>query len=73
MRKLIILIISLKSKRAFKMLLLNACLGLIVFGVIYFTRQYTGVNLNLNEFTFLGSAFLGIPAIIGFLLLNFMF
>ena len=69
---LIIIILALKTKRAFKMLFLNAFVGLSVFLLIYFTRKFSGININLNEFTFIGCSFLGIPVIIGFLIMNFI-
>lgn len=68
-----ILIFATRTKKTLKMLFLNSVIGLSVFAIIYFTRKYTGINLNLNLFTAVGSAIFGIPAIIGFLFLNFIF
>jgi len=68
----IILVFALRTKQATKMLLINSVIGFGIFLVLYFTRKYTGINLNLNVYTAIGSAVFGIPAIIVFLLLNFL-
>lgn len=69
----IILIFSARTKKAFRLLLLNSLLGIFVFGVLYFTKKYTGIEISLNEYTAIGSMTFGIPAVIGFLFLNLFF
>lgn len=70
---LITLVLAARTKKAFKFLFYNAVLGLAVFFVLYFTKKFTGVFLPLNIYTFLSSLFLGIPAIIAFLIFNLIF
>ncbi len=69
----IILVFSARTKKALKLLLFNSFLGLGVLFALYFTKKYTGIILALNEFTVIGSSILGIPAVIGFLILNLLF
>lgn len=68
----IILIFSARTKKAFRLLLLNSFLGIFVFSVLYFTKKYTGITLALNEYTAIGSITFGIPSVIGFLFLNLL-
>lgn len=69
----VILIISSRSKKAFKYIFLNAFLGVSVFFLLYFTKKFTGIVLALNFYTLVGSALFGIPAVILFLVLNLIF
>lgn len=70
---LITLILASRTKKAFKYLLINGFFGLFVFFILYLTKNYTGIFLPLNLFTFLGSILLGVPAIIVFLILGLIF
>lgn len=70
---LIILVFAARTKRALRCLLINSFLGISVFLILYFTKKFTGIVLALNVYTALGSAIFGIPAVIGFLLLNLIF
>ncbi len=68
----IILIFSTRTKKAFGLLLLNSFLGILVFGILYFTKKYTGITLALNKYTVFGSITFGIPSVIGYLFLNLL-
>ena len=65
-----LLILSLKSKKPFKTLLITCGSGLLVLLLIHFTEPYIGFHLPLNLYTVGGSLALGIPGVICFLLMN---
>ena len=67
-----ILILSIKSRKPFRFLFLNALCGVCVILLINLTQKFTGVFIPINQYTVVGSSTLGIPAIIGFLILNFI-
>jgi len=69
---IVIIFFSIRSRKPIKFLFINACLGLISLFVIHFTKSFTGADLPINEFTVISSSFLGVPSVIGFLLLNFI-
>lgn len=69
---LYILILSIKSRKPFRFLFLNALSGILIICIISLTKKFTGVIIPVNEYTIIGSTTLGIPAIIGFLILNFI-
>ena len=69
---LIIIILSIKSRKPIKFLFLNAFFGILVLLLVHFTDTFTGVTLPINEYTVLGSSSLGVPSVIGFLILNFI-
>lgn len=66
----VILVLSIKSKKIFRFLFLNAMLGLSTLLILIFTKKSIGVTLPINEYTVIGSSIFGVPAIVGFLLLN---
>ncbi len=66
----VILILSFKTKKALKFLLLNAILGLAILFGLLLTKKFFGVSLPINEYTVIGSGIFGIPAVVGFILLN---
>lgn len=68
-----LLIFAAKTKRFFKTLLLNAFLGLAVMAIIDLTAKFTGVHIPVNQYTVVGSAVFGIPAVCGFLILPIIF
>ncbi len=68
----IILILAIKSRKPLRFILSNAIFGVFILFLMHFTRRFTGVSLPINEYTVIGSSSLGIPAIIGFLFLNFI-
>ncbi len=70
---IVILIFASRTKKALSVLLFNSILGLAVFFGLYFTKKYTGITLAVNQFTIIGSALFGMPAVCGFLLLNLLF
>ena len=65
-----ILILSIKSRKPFKFLFLNALSGILSICLIGLTKKFTGVFIPINHYTLIGGSTLGIPAIIGFLVLN---
>lgn len=67
-----IFIIAIKSKKPLKFLFFNSLVGIGILFVLYFTKKYTGTYLPINQYTLIGSAVFGIPAIIGFLILNIL-
>ncbi len=69
----IILILSVKTKKAFRFMFLNSFLGVFVFLSIYFTKKFTGIEISLNYYTLFGSAIYGIPGVVGLLILNLIF
>ena len=68
-----LLIFAAKTKRFFKTLLLNAFLGLAVMAIIDLTAKFTGVHIPVNQYTVVGSAVFGIPAVCLFLILPIIF
>lgn len=68
----VILIFAIKSRKPIKFLLLNAVFGIVFLLLIHYTKRYTGAFIPINEYTVIGGATLGVPAIIGFLVLNFI-
>lgn len=69
---IVILILAMKSRKPLRFLLLNAFWGVFALFLMHFTKRFTGVSLPINEYTVISSSFLGIPAVIGFLILNFI-
>lgn len=68
-----ILIFAFKSKKTFFTLIFNALIGLLLFAVLDFSAIFTGVYLPINQYTVIGSATFGIPAVILFLILKLIF
>lgn len=68
-----ILFFSMISRKFFKTIFLNAILGLITIVIINLSSKFTGVYIPLNYYTVLGGISLGIPSIIGFLILSIIF
>lgn len=69
----VILALAFSGKKPLRTLLLNAFLGICAAAVICLTEKYTGVRIPVNKFTVTGSAAFGLPAVFGFLVLNFIF
>ena len=69
---IIILILAFKSRKPLRFLLSNAIFGAGILFLIHFTKKLTGFSLPINEYTLLGASSLGVPAVIGFLILNFI-
>ena len=69
---LTLLVIFIKSKKFFKLFFLNALLGITILIILKLTAKFSGVFLPINLYTVVGSSVFGIPAIIGFLILNFI-
>lgn len=62
-----------KTGRPFKVIIFYALLGAILLFVINKTSQYTGVCIDINVYTLIGSCATSLPGIITFLLLNLIF
>ncbi|MBQ6826146.1 MAG: pro-sigmaK processing inhibitor BofA family protein [Clostridia bacterium] len=69
----IIFCFAVKSKKTLKTLFLNGFMGVCLLAIIDLTSRFTGVHIPINLYTVAGSAVFGIPALIGFLLLGFIF
>ncbi len=67
---LIILLLGTKSKKVFKYIILNSFMGLSVFFILYFLKNFTGIILYLNPITLSFSTIYGIVGVIGMLILN---
>lgn len=70
---LIMFVFAVKSKKFFKTVFFNAFMGLILLSIIDLTAKFTGVYIPVNEYTVTGSAVYGIPALLMFLALKFVF
>ncbi|MBR6509991.1 MAG: pro-sigmaK processing inhibitor BofA family protein [Clostridia bacterium] len=64
---------AVKSGKLLKTLLLNGFIGICLLAIINLTSRFSGVHIPINLYTVSSSAVLGIPALIGFLLLVFIF
>lgn len=69
----IIFCFAVKSKKLLKTLLLNGFMGICLLAIINLTAKFSGVYIPINLYTVSGSAVFGIPALIGFLVLGFIF
>ncbi len=67
---LYIIFLAIKSRKPIKFLLFNAFIGITTLLIIVLTKKLTNIFLPVNEYTVIGSAVLGVPFIIGFLILN---
>ena len=67
---LLILCLALYSGKAIRRLVINALLGYAVIVLINATSKFSGVYININPITVLGTTVFSVPAVIGFLLLN---
>lgn len=70
---LALLIFAAKTGKPFKILILNAFMGLAVMAVIDLTAKFTGVHIPVNWYTVTGSAVFGIPAVCGYLIMPLIF
>ncbi len=64
------LIISVRSGKAFKYIFLNAMLGVLILLILYFTKNFTGLNLAINKITIAISGVFGIVGVIALLFFN---
>ncbi len=65
--------LAIKTKKPFKILFFNAFLGITTLAIINLTAKFTGAYISINEYTVTGCGIFGIPAIIFFLILRFIF
>lgn len=70
---LLIFVFALCSKKPLKTLILSSAIGLVLIILINLTSKYTNVHIPINWYTCTGGVMFGIPAIIGFLILNLIF
>ena len=61
------------SRRFFKIILINALLGVASLIVIRAISTFTGVSLEVNPWTLTSASAFGMPAICGMLMLNLIF
>ena len=69
----IIFCFAVKSRKTLKILLLNGFIGISLLAIINLTSRFSGVYIPINIYTVSGSGVFGIPALIGFLILSFIF
>lgn len=67
---LVALIMAARQKKICKYILFNAFLNVLIFLIIYFLKGFVHIELPLNLYTIVGVLVFGVPAIIGFLVLN---
>ena len=67
---LIILIFFIKSRKPVKALILNAFSGIITLILINLTTRFTGIHIPVNWWSVTTSAGLGLPGVIGLILLQ---
>ena len=70
---LMILFFAIKSRRFFKIIFLNAFLGIGAIILINLTKKYTGVYIPINYWTVSTGGIFGLPAVLGLLICNFIF
>ena len=70
---LLFLFFSIKTKRFFQSLLINALAGLSVIIIINLTKRFTGIFIPINEYSVIISSAFGAPGVIALLLINIIF
>ncbi len=66
----VLLVLYIKSRKPIKSLILNAFSGIAALVIINITTKFTGLHIPVNWWTVLASSGLGIPAVIGLVLLQ---
>lgn len=62
-----------KTEKPIKTILFYAFVGVVTLFIINQTSSFTGVCIDINKYTLLGSCVASIPGIITFLILNLVF
>lgn len=70
---LAIFIISAKNKSVLKLLILNGLLGVGALVLINALCRFTGVRVEVNEYSVIGSVLYGLPAVCGMAILKLLF
>lgn len=70
---LVYLYFAFKTKKPLKTILFFSFLGVVMLFIINQTSSFTGVNIDINKYTLIGSMATSLPGIISFLLLNLVF
>ncbi len=70
---LTIFVISAKNKRVLKLLFLNALLGAGALVLINALCRFTGVRIEVNEYSVIGSVLYGLPAVCGMAIFKLLF
>ena len=70
---LILFVMALYSKSFFKTVFLNLLSGIGILLIINLTTKFTGVHIPINYYTVSFSGVLGLPAVLGILIINFIF
>jgi pro-sigmaK processing inhibitor BofA len=68
-----LLVLFIKSRRPVKALVINAFSGIITLILINLTTAFTGIHIPVNWWSVSASAGLGIPGVIGLILLQMIF
>lgn len=69
----VILGFAVKTKKPFKILLFNAFIGIVSLAIIDLTSKFTRVYIPVNEYTVAGCGIFGMPGVLFFLILRFVF
>ena len=70
---LILLVLFIKSRKPIKSIVLNAFSGIITLILINITTSFTGIHIPVNWWSVAASAGLGLPGVIGLILLPMIF
>jgi hypothetical protein len=69
----IILFFAGKSRRFFKVLLLNTVISIASIAIVNLTYKYTNCYIPINLYSIIFSSGLGVPAVIGLVIFKFIF
>ena len=70
---LVLAVLHIKSRRPFRSAVINALLGVAALAAVNLTARFTGVRVPLNIYTVPSSAVFGIPAVMTFVVFQFLF
>lgn len=70
---ILFLIILKKHRQSYKFILLQAAISLILMTIINLTGFATNLHIPVNECTVSGVSFGGVPFLVGFLILRYIF
>ena len=71
--ELVVMIFAVKAGKPFKTVIINALAGLAAMAVINLTKNFTGVFVPLNPISVTLSGIMGIPGVIGLIIIRFIF
>ena len=71
--ELVFLVLAIKSRKPLTVIFGNALLGIGAIIIINLTAKYSGCYIPVNLYSVSGAALLGLPAVAGLLIMNFLF